>query len=199
MRIVIDGAPGSGKSTFLGTKYASELRKYGIPTVFEKGYTVFSELMRGSLDEGINIGIVPPKNINHWNQLFQLIFEKARDQYNSGAGNNIFWYDRGLPYLYVLGQSFDIYPDETVMKSMHDFNYDYVFVFRVIESYDLSKNAPGKLSLLTLDDRYNRHQKTMDIYKKLGHTVYEVPVFSDDLKVNFEKRFEYISNIVGNM
>jgi len=199
MRIVIDGAPGSGKSTFLGTKYASELREKGIPTVIEKNYTVFPELMRGSLDEGINIGIVPPRTINHWNQLFQLIFKKAEDQYNSGAGNDIFWYDRGMPYLYVLGHSFDIYPDETVMKSMRHFKYDYVFIFEVIESYDLSKNAPGKFSLLSLEDRYNRHQKTIDIYRKLGHTVYEVPVFSDDLKVNFEKRFEYISSIVGNI
>lgn len=195
MRIVIDGAAGSGKSTFLGTKYFDNK----IPNISNLGYTVFSELIRSSLDKGEQLEISPPKTYSDWEKLFEIMFEKAKLQYDSGVGDDIFWYDRGMPFISVFANAHDVFITQEMRKSFNEYIYDYVFVFKPIDSFDLSVKAKGKLKSLTLEDRYIEFKRTCDIYKELGHVVYEVPVFSNNLIENYYKRYEYIKNIIPNL
>lgn len=195
MRIAIDGAAGSGKSTFLGTKYFDEIGGK-IPNIRDLGYEVFSELIRGSLDRGEQLNICPPKNMNDWTQLFEIMFNTAKTQYENGSGREIFWYDRGMPFISVFANAHNVSVASEMYKAFSKYIYDYVFIFKPIESFDLSIKAKGKLKSLTLEDRYVEFERTCKIYKDLGHTVYEVPVFSDDLIINFNRRYEYIRSIV---
>lgn len=198
MRIVIDGAAGSGKSTFLGTKYYEEL-KDKIPNIKDFGYEVFSELIRGSLDRGGHLNICPPKNKSDWDQLFEIMFDIAKTQYEQGRGNEIFWYDRGMPFISVFANAHEVSIPYEMYKSFREYTYDYVFVFKPIESFDLSVKAKGKLRSITLEDRYVEFERTCNIYKELGHKIYEVPVFSDDLATNFNRRYEYIKRVVSEL
>lgn len=195
MRIVIDGAAGSGKSTFLGTKYFDK----DIPNIANIGYIVFSELIRSSLDRGEQLGICPPKTYSDWKNLFKIMFEKAKFQYDNGEGDNIFWYDRGMPFISVFANAHDVYITHEMRKLFNEYIYDYVFIFKPIDSFDLSVKAKGKLKSLTLEDRYVEFERTCDIYRELGHIVYEVPVFSNNLIENYHKRYEYIRKIIPDL
>ncbi len=194
MRIAIDGAAGSGKSTFLGTRNSD-----GIPNITDCGYPVFSELIRGSLDEGIRLNICPPKSNSDWLSLFDIMFEKAKKQYEDGSEDKIYWYDRGMPFIGVFANAHDVSITSKMYELFFDFPYDYVFIFKPIDSFDLSNNPKGKLKNLTLEDRYIEFERTCKIYQDLGHKVHVVPVFSDDLSTNFYMRFEFIKSIVSEL
>lgn len=195
MRIVVDGAAGSGKSTFLGTRNYSTLQSESIPTIVSFGFRVFSELVRGSLKAGENAGIVPPKNYDDWSKLFQIMFTTAEEQYSMGAGNDTFWYDRGMPFISAFGTAHNVVTQSSITNRFPEFKYDYVFIFKPIESYDLSIQAPGKLKPLSLADRYKEHNLICELYEHLGHRVYEVPVFSDNLIKNFSERLNFIKKM----
>lgn len=127
------------------------------------------------------------------------MFEKAKLQYDSGVGDNIFWYDRGMPFISVFANAHDVSVTHEMRKLFNKYIYDYVFIFEPIDSFDLSVRAKGKLKSLTLEDRYIEFERTCDIYRKLGHIVHEVPVFSNNLIENYYKRYEYIKGIIPNL
>lgn len=100
MRIVIDGAHGSGKSTFLnGIK-----NETNIPSIKQMGQTIFSDLIGKSFFQGRQRKIVPPKDQKDWDKLFYLIVKNGIQQYNAGKGSNLFWYERGLHYAKVIAK-----------------------------------------------------------------------------------------------
>ena len=194
MRIVIDGAAGSGKSTFLGTKNIT-----GIPTITDDGYTVFAELIRSSLDKGTKLGICPPQSYDDWSVLFSIMFDKAKEQHDAGCGDQIYWYDRGMPFISVFANAHNVSITEQMYSEFKNYLYDYVFIFMPIDSFDLSNNPKGKLKNITLEDRYVEFERTCRIYQALGHTVHVVPVFSDNLTENFQMRLEYIKSIIPEL
>jgi len=202
MRIVIDGPPGSGKTTFLSCNFLrnqnieSNIRL--IPNIADLGYTVFSELIQGSINEAKTLDMNnPPKNDHDWRILFTTILKNGIIQFEQGCNNKIYWYDRGIPFISVLAAAHNIIVPNEVLQEFKHFVYDYVFIFEMIESYDLSKIAIGKFKTLTLKDRYNQYKQSCDIYQQLGYKVHKVPVFSQDPVQNFYKRFQYIKQYIS--
>lgn len=90
MRIIIDGACGSGKTTFL-TEIKNRITEKHISNI-----QVFNELIKGSINEGRNQEICPPKNDSDWEKLFTLVLDRGISQYENSAFNGIAWLDRGL-------------------------------------------------------------------------------------------------------
>ena len=89
MRVVIDGAAGSGKTTFLSNNYLSKFIKKeyeNLPSIVSRGYTVFSELVQGSINEAKAMNISPPQNDDEWKKLFDIMLAKGIQQYRAGDG-----------------------------------------------------------------------------------------------------------------
>lgn len=202
MRIVIDGAAGSGKTTFLSCDYYNPRLKMAddkLPNIKKFGYTVFSELIQSSLNEAKEEGILPPKNQDYWNRIFEIMFARGVEQYNGANEDEIYWYDRGIPFISAFAIAHGVSVSQELFQEFGTYVYDYVFVFEPIKEYDLSGEDNGRLKRITLEDRYNEYKLTADIYRKLGNKVYEVPVFSQDLEENFWKRYQYIKTIIPEL
>ena len=198
IRIVIDGAAGSGKTTFLSCNFLSDLRKdcsQNTINIASLGFSVFSEMMQGAVNDGKKIGIIPPVQTEDWNELFNLIYRRGVDQYKA-AKTDISWYDRGLHFLKAFADVNKQKISKPLYEGIRNYKYDYVFIFKPIESFDLSMPNNGKFGPMSLEDRYNEFQTIVSAYKEFGHTVFIVPVFSNDLEENFYRRFSFIKERV---
>lgn len=199
MRVVIDGAAGSGKTTFLSCNYLNKIRKECSKktiNIASLGYTVFSEMMQGAINEAAESKIIPPSSSDEWNQLLHIIFKRGKKQFDDANPANICWYDRGLPFIKAFANINNVELSEEICKKIKDNKYDYAFIFRPIEEFDLSMPNNGKFGPMSLEDRYNEFRAILDAYRQFGYTVYEVPVFSNNLEENFQRRFSFIKEIV---
>lgn len=202
MRIVIDGAPGSGKTTFLSCNYLDPVRRMcSIPTqnLSLLGYKVFAEMVEESVIETKKMGLFPPNNNSRWNFLFRQVLKNGIKYYKEGELYNVSWYDRGLPFLKTFAQANGQTLPSEIVEQISKYKYDYIFVFEPIDSFDLSKTNNGKFRTLTLEDRYYEHKLTLSSYRELGYNVFSVPTFSNDLGINFNKRFNFIKEIVPQL
>lgn len=198
IRIVIDGAAGSGKTTFLSCNFLSDLRKdcsQNTINITSLGFSVFPEMMQGAVNDAKKIGIIPPVQTEDWNELFNLIYRRGVDQYIA-AKTDISWYDRGLHFLKAFADVNKQKISKSLYESIRNYKYDYVFIFKPIECFDLSMSNNGKFGPMSLEDRYNEFQTIVSAYKEFGHTVFIVPVFSNDLEENFYRRFSFIKERV---
>jgi len=197
MRVVIDGACGSGKTTFLlGQGFGKKICGLNIKNLRA---TVISDLLDDSFNEGLKKGILPPQNYENWNNLFRIILRNGELQYNSAnnADREIIWYDRGVPYIDVISQDESVPLAIDVKAKIEKFHYDYVFVFSPIETFDLSNTVKGGFKYFTLEERCMSFERTYEAYKKHCSNVYKVPVFSSDLIENFTKRYQFICSIIN--
>lgn len=192
MRIVIDGAHGSGKSTFLkGVK-----NKIEIPCIEQMGQPIFSDLIGRSFFAGRKLKIVPPKSQDDWNALFCLIVENGIKQYWAGNDLKTYWYDRGLHYAKVIAQmDGNSFPEDLIDK-MREFTYDYAFIFEPVETCDFSKIHKAGCRSFSLTDRYECVDITYKIYEEAGSKVCKVPMFSTDFSENFYQRYNLISDYI---
>ena len=129
MRIVIDGAHGGGKTTFLSGVTHNE----SVPCIKQLGYKIFSDLIGKSFFEGRKLKIVPPQNQDDWNKLFYLILENGIKQFKEGEGEELYWYDRSMSYVGVISQMENIPLPIEINNRLKLYTYDYVFVFEPIE------------------------------------------------------------------
>jgi len=202
MRIVIDGAPGSGKTTFISCNFLDPVRKrcsINTCNLSNLGYKVFTEMVEEAVIETKKINKFPPNTAERWDILFRLILNNGIKKFQEGADYKISWYDRGIPFLKTFAESNGQVLPQWIQDEICKYKYDYVFVFEPIKSFDLSKKDNGKFRTLTLEDRLYEHELTISSYKSLDNNVFSVPVFSDDLSVNFEKRYQFIKSIVPSL
>ncbi len=200
MRIVIDGASGSGKTTFLSCNYLSILRKERSQrtiNIASLGYPVFSEMMQGAVNEAKELKIIPPIKKSDWNQLFYIIYKKGIEQFNAAENGKISWYDRGLHFLKAFADINNFKLPEKIYSEIKNYKYDYVFVFKPIDEFDLSMPNNGKFGPMSLSDRYKEFQAIIESYQEFGHSIFIVPVFSNNLEENFEKRLLFIKERVS--
>lgn len=195
IRIVIDGAAGSGKTTFLSCNFLSSIRKecsQNAINIASLGFSVFSEMMQGAVNDAKKIGIIPPVQAEDWNELFHLIYRRGVEQYKAGVETDISWYDRGLHFLKAFADVNKQKISKLLYESIMNYKYDYVFIFKPIESFDLFMPNNGKFGPMSLEDRYKEFETIVNAYKEFGHTVYIVPAFSNNLEENFYRRFSFI-------
>lgn len=184
----------SGKSTFLkGVR-----NRTGIPCIEQIGLPIFSDLIGKAFFLGRQKKIVPPEGQDDWNALFRLIVADGIEQYNAGNGAKTFWYDRGLHYVKVIAKMDGNSIPEDLIYNMSGFSYDYAFIFEPIETCDFSKIHKAGCRSFSLSDRYECVDFTYNIYKEAGSKVCKVPVFSDDLVENFNRRYDLITDFIKN-
>lgn len=198
MRIVIDGGCGSGKTTFLSLNYLCDIRKNisvispNCPCIATiDGYTVFSELVQGTVNEYKKRAVYPPNNKCSWKTFFEIFLKNGVQQFLNGE-NKICWYDRGLPFMLRFAETHGTVIPEQIISKINEYKYDYIFIFMPIDQFDLDYKNNGKAMPATLEDRYKDSYATKAIYERYGYNVVEVPMFSLDLEENFYKRYMYI-------
>ena len=194
MRIVIDGAHGGGKSTFLrGLQNRDD-----IPCIARSGDSIFSDLIGKSFFIGRQRKIVPPRNQEDWNKLFQIIVDNGIEQFNLGCGSSVYWYDRGIHYAKVIAEmDGNLFPTE-LSDRMQSYVYDYAFIFEPIDSCDFTKIHKAGCRTFSIKDRHECVDLTYSIYEKSGSRVCKVPFYSYDYAENFEQRNMLIRNFIKN-
>lgn len=192
MRIIIDGSCGSGKTTFLTEiKYRIAKNKIG-------NMQVFTELIKGSINEGKTKGICPPSNDFAWESLFNLILNRGISQYENSSFNGIAWLDRGLPFLSIFAKEHDKKISDDMIYKIMKYKYDCVFLFEPIPSLDLSTADNGKFRLFSLEERFASYEMTYREYKKSGHKIYRLPCFSANIHYDLLMKLNTISEILLN-
>ena len=192
MRIVIDGAHGAGKTTFLN----GNLNDPFLHCVLKSRATIFSDLIGDSFQEGEELNIVPPKNEQDYWKIFEIIMKRGSEQFARGEGRNICWYDRGVHFINVIAQMQNVTVPIDIQNKLNSITYDYVFVFDPIESYDFSNIHKHNCRSFSIHDRYESVVMTLESYKKAGNKVFRVPVFSYDLNENYVRRMQFIKDII---
>lgn len=190
MRIILDGSCGSGKTTFL-TEIKKRIAENNIGNM-----QVFTELIKGSINEGRSKGICPPRNDSAWKSLFNLILEKGISQYENSSFNGIAWLDRGLPFLSVFAKEHDKKISNDMIDKIMKYKYDCVFLFEPIPSLDLSTADNGKFRLFSLEERMVSYEMTYEAYQKSKHKIYRVPCYSADEHYDFLMKLNAISDVL---
>lgn len=190
MRIILDGSCGSGKTTFL-TEIKKRIAENNIDNM-----QVFTELIKGSINEGKSMGICPPKNDFAWESLFNLILERGISQYENSSFNGIAWLDRGLPFLSIFAKEHDKKISDDMLDKIMKYKYDCVFLFEPIPSLDLSTADNGKFRLFSLEERIASYEMTYQEYQKSGHIIYRLPCYSADKHYDFLMKLNAISDVL---
>jgi predicted ATPase len=192
-KFVIDGPPGSGKTTLLFGQSDSEEKLPCPPKNLSMlGFNCLKESAAEAYFELTANNIEPMSNQEYW---FQRIVEMEKEKYLScKPGNELYFFDRSFHHWVHFRQTIGIklpdWYDEFNAQARYD---DPVFLFSPILSFDLTKtNGDHRAHVFTKAERLESYRRTLDIYQDLGYRVVEVPVFSDDILENAERRIELI-------
>ena len=164
MRIVVDGAHGAGKSTFLN----------GIKPL-RKDDRFFTDLIGTSFLIGVTKGVVPAKNNEDWNALFEIIVNRGIDQFNQAAENSYNWYERGIHFAEVISKMDGTPFPGLLLPRINEKVYDYAFVFEPIETIDFSNVHRFEGRSFSLEDRWKCVDITTSVYQSLGCKTCRVP------------------------
>lgn len=197
MRIVVDGTLGAGKTTFLTGTSPSWGSRSKFPNVRDLGYRVFSELIRGTVDERRKFGADP---FDDWGAFFALAQCRAEEQYADGAGEEISFYDRGLPFLGVMASRYGYRMPDAYFRSTANHQYDSpVLIFEPIIETDYTHPRQGEVraSIFTLEERLQQHADTIAAYEQLNYEIVRIPVFKGTMEESIQRRFEFVRDLLG--
>jgi len=173
-KIVITGAPGTGKSTII-----IGLEKMGYVCMHEISREVTLEARKRGSEQ---LFLTEPL-------LFSDLLLKGRtNQFleSDKLEQNMIFFDRGIPdvqsYLNYIGED---YPDDYEKKGKKH-RYDFVFLMPPWE--DIYSNDNERYE--TFEQSLAIHNHLQKTYKKLGYRVVEVP------HGTVEKRISYILNVI---
>jgi predicted ATPase len=174
-KIVLTGAPGTGKSTII-----SALEKLG--------YTCLHEISRDIILEAREKGT---------EQLFltepllfsDLLLKGREEQYHKATEleADVVFFDRGIPdvhaYMNYIGMD---YPERFLTNSKKN-RYDYIFLMPPWEDIYTTDNERYE----TFEQSLAIHNHLLRTYNSLGYSVVEVP------KGSVEKRTAYILDVIN--
>ncbi len=191
-RFVIEGAPGSAKTTLLAghthfdnpdVQYRS-LRDRGFVVVPESAEVVIKQLEAEGKDFLDNV-----------NDSFERVVAEEVNRFHATENEEMVFLDRALPGFELPAHRYHADLPETFEEQCRNLRYTSpIFLFRIIEDYDLSKPLePHKRDrIYTLEERRERHSEIKACYEKWGYGVVEVPVFSKDVQESIDKRIDFI-------
>ncbi len=173
-KIVLTGAPGTGKSTII-----NELEKRGFACRHEISREIIREARKNGTEQ---LFLTEPL-------LFSEKLLKGRvDQYleANGTDNEMVFFDRGIPDIFAYMNYIGLdYPDKFIRAS-REHRYDFVFLM-----------PPWEEIYITDDERYENfeqalaiHNHLMRAYESLEYSVVEVPTGK------VEERTGYILNVI---
>ena len=196
-RFVIEGAPGSAKTTLLAghthfdkpdVQYRS-LRDRGFVVVPESAEVVINQLEAEGKDLLVDV-----------NDSFKRIFAEEIKRFRDTENDEMVFLDRALPGFELPARRYHADLPETFEEQCRSLRYTSpIFLFRIIEDYDLSKPLePHKRDrIYTLEERFERHTEIKVCYENWGYDVVEVPVFSKDVQEDIDRRIEFMLDVIS--
>lgn len=195
MRIIIDGTVGAGKTTLLTGKSQRDAEHKKYLGFSELGFPVYTDLITNVIKKLRERGISDPSL--DWNLFFDVAVEHCILNYNSASNNTINFYDRGIFFLELLAKRYDQQLPQSYFDFCKDNFYDNpVFVFEPILSIDMTRphETDNKQKCYTVEERIYQHHDVIELYKKWGYDVIEVPLGSNNpddsniFRLNFIKK-----------
>ncbi|MDC0335765.1 ATP-binding protein [Pseudodesulfovibrio sp.] len=189
-RFVLDGPPGSGKTTVLfGISDGDSTGDFG-QTMQGLGYNCIHESVAQAHEILKAQGIDFNKDKEAW---LRTIVEIDREKFHKAAPG-VNFYDRSLHHWKMLSEASGVpLPDWYEEENARVRYDDPVFIVAPVESMDLY--APDILPSrrFTWEQRVEMFGRTKAMYADRGYRVVEVPMFIDgDIEENNKRRIEHI-------
>lgn len=197
MKFVIDGAPGSGKTTILFGGTADEKGKAKIPCLSDYGFKIIPESITSVADDMRSESKVPTDCLD------EFIERTIKKSINESLGEYDFCIlERGLPGYFFIEEIFGKKMPEEYHKFCDLVKYESpIFILEPIYEFDMSvaNKTLRKGRVATLEQRIKFFEKTKEIYKKLGYEIELIPNYDKDININTQKRIEHIMSFIKNV
>lgn len=189
-RFVLDGPPGSGKSTVLFGISDGATDNGFAHTMKILGYNCIHESVAEANEIMQQKGIDFTKETDAW---LQTIVEIDKDKYFS-VKNGINFFDRCFHHWKLLSKVSGIklpeWYDDLNARLKYD---DPIFLIAPVESMDLTDPSIPASRRFSWDERLSIYEDTKKMYVDLGYKVIDVPVFIDgDVERNNQERIRHI-------
>lgn len=168
-KIVLTGAPGTGKTTVLNLIQA-------------KGFLCMEEVSREIIKEAEKMG--SKKLFLSQPVLFsKIILGKRIIQHQQATKKNDShcFFDRGMPDITAYLNTIKTPIEETFKQSNHKYTYDTVFVFPPWKQIYTNDNERFE----TYDEALKIHQEILDEYRKTHHNIIIVPTGTPKERLQF--------------
>ncbi|MFR2755429.1 MAG: AAA family ATPase [Eisenbergiella massiliensis] len=198
MRIIIDGTVGAGKTTLITGNSQRDTEHKQYLGLSELGFPVYTDLITNVIKELRERGISDPSL--DWRLFFNVAVEHCISNYNNASNNTINFYDRGIFFLELLAKRYDQQLPQLYFDFCKDHFYDNpVFIFEPILSIDMTRphETDNKQKSYTVEDRIRQHHDVIDLYKKWGYNVIEVPLGSNKSNESNIYRLNFIKKILN--
>lgn len=131
---------------------------------------------------------------------FDVAVKHCISNYNSASNNTINFYDRGIYFLELLAKRYDQQLPQSYFDFCKDYLYDNpVFIFEPILSIDMTHphETDNKQKCYTVEDRIRQHRDVIDLYKKWGYDIIEVPLESNNPNDSNIFRLNFIKKVLN--
>ena len=189
-RYVLDGPPGSGKSTVLFGISDGESGDNFDNTMVGKGYHCIHESVAEANVRIAERGLDFEKAPEAW---LQTIVEIDREKYfNSNAG--ITFFDRCFHHWQLLSHFTGIKLPGWYDKLNMEIRYNNpIFLVAPVKSMDLAAHDIPESRRFTWEQRLSVFEQAKTMYQRFGYDVVEVPMFVEgDIEKNNELRIKHI-------
>ena len=193
MRIIIDGTVGAGKTTLIIGSSQRDPKKERYPALSDGGYPTFTDMIARVIRMMRNNGLSGPEQ--DWDSFFEIAVDRCMDDYNKADENTINFYDRGIYFLEVVANRYNQKLPQKYYDFCKEHRYvDPVFIFEPILSIDMTKphETDNKQKVYTLEQRIQQHNMILNLYKRNGYKVVEVPLKSENPYENNLYRLNFI-------
>lgn len=194
-RYVLDGPPGSGKSTVLFGHSDGDGQSDGRPTIAGMGYACVHESVGEAHAEMTRRGLDFAGNEAQW---LEIITELDREKYRE-AHASVTFFDRCFHHWTSLSRAADIPLPSWYAAENQSIRYDDpVFLVAPVRSMDLTDPAIHPSRRFTWEQRLTMAGALREMYRNLGYRVVDVPMFVEgDVDANNRRRIDCILKETG--
>jgi predicted ATPase len=193
-RYILDGPPGSGKSTVLFGLSDGDTDKSSLETMASKGYNCLHESVAQAHKILSDKGLKFDENQEFW---LETIVNIDKEKFSS-AEDGVNFYDRCFHHWKLFSQSSGIKLPEWYEEVNQSIRYDDpVFLVAPVKSIDLSDPSIHISRRFTWEQRLAMYEETKALYQDLNYRVIDVPMFLEgDINSNNQQRIELILNSI---
>jgi predicted ATPase len=189
-RVVIEGSPGSGKSSLLFGCSQQNIHGEQFHSLKAEGYSVIPESITTIAVELWHSGIEATDDME---DLLRRVLIREIETFNYSSRFDIAFFDMALPGIEYFAEQAGVQIagyEEAIMDHRYD---SPVFLLEPVPSFDMSRPRPElKGRVYTLEERRKIHGMIKTSYTRLGYEVLEVPIFFNNAQESNKARLDVV-------